>query len=261
MRTIGVINWKGGVGKTCTALSTACLFAQAGLRVLVIDADKQGNISYWFDADQQGLTFADILLDEREAGEVIQHTRYENIDIIPSDASLIQANYGVLKEQHKAQHDILQRSLEQVKNDYHICIIDNPPDSNIPVLNCLMVMDDIVAVTLPNRFAIAGIHQLQQEIDNYNQALGSHMAIRGVLINQYTTECSLIYNELASQYKMFPTVRGGKNTQKWLDKVVNNRKSIFEVCPNSGYARDIKRFGDKLGEVIKADITGTEVLW
>ena len=67
MRVIGLINWKGGVGKTCTALNTACLFAQSGLKVLVIDADKQGNISYWFGADQSRLTFADILLRDTDA--------------------------------------------------------------------------------------------------------------------------------------------------------------------------------------------------
>lgn len=261
MRTVGYINWKGGVGKTCTSLNTAYLFAQAGLKVLVIDADKQGNISYWFGADQSGLTFTDILMEGKDAKEVIQHTRYPNIDIIPADASLIQANYEVLKDQSKAQHDILQKALESVKDDYHICIVDNPPDSNIPVLNCLVVMDDIVAVTLPNRFSMAGIEQLQQEIDNYNKALGLSLSIRGVLINQYTTECSEIYNELSSRYNMFPTIRGGKPTQKWLDRVVNTRQSIFEICPSSGYARDIKRFGDKLGEVIEADVTGREVLW
>ncbi|MBO6293817.1 MAG: AAA family ATPase [Selenomonas sp.] len=261
MRTIGLINWKGGVGKTSTALNTACLFANSGLKILVVDADKQGNISTWFGADPSGLTLADILLDGTDASEVIQHTRYENIDIIPSDASLIQANYEVLKDKSKAQHDILKRSLESVKGNYHICIIDNPPDSNIPVLNCLLVMDDIIAVTLPNRFSLAGIHQLQMELNNYNQALHLSLKVRGVVINQYTTECTDIFNEIASKYKIFPTIRGGRNTQKWLDRVINNQKSIFEVCPNSGYARDIKRFGNKLAEVIEADATGQEVLW
>ncbi len=261
MRTVGMINWKGGVGKTCTALNTACLYGDSGLKVLVIDADKQGNISSWFGADQSGLTFSDILLQGIDAREVIQHTRYENIDIIPSDASLIQANYAVLANKEKAQHDILQRSLDSVKDAYHICIVDNPPDSNIPVLNCLMVMDDIIAVTLPNLFSLAGIRQLQHEIDNYNQALGTSMRIRGVVINQYTTECSAIWNEIAAQYNIFPTIRGGRNTQKWLDKVINNQQSIFEVCPGSGYARDIRRFGKKLADVIQGDVTGQEVLW
>ena len=261
MRIIGFINWKGGVGKTCTALNTSYLFAQSGLKVLVIDADKQGNISYWFGADQPRLTFSDILLNDMDASEVIQHTRYPNIDIIPSDASLIQANYSVLMDKEKAQHDILKHALESVMDDYHICIVDNPPDSNIPVLNCLTVMDDIIAVTLPNRFSIAGIKQLQEEIDNYNEALRLSLKIRGVVINQYTTECSAIWQELSARYNMFPTLRGGKNTQKWLDRVVNSQKSIFEICPNSGYARDIRRFGSKLAEVIESDVTGQEVLW
>lgn len=243
MRTIGFINWKGGVGKTTVSINSAYAFAEQGLRVLFIDADKQGNASGWFDADTRDKpTFSDILRFETPVRDVIQKTRYPNIDIIPADASLIQANYEVLKDGSRAQHDILKKALADVQFDYEICIIDNPPDSNLPVLNCLLVMDDIIAVTMPNRFSVAGVHQLQAELENYNRDLSLNLSVRGVLINQYTSECSEIFNELHSQYRMFPPLRGGKNTQKWLDRVINRQKSIFEISPHSGYALDLRRF-------------------
>lgn len=268
MRTIGYINWKGGVGKTTISMNTAYALAQEynpgnQLKLLFIDADKQGNASRWFGADTSRGSLADILLNETPAKEVIQHTRYPNIDIIPADASLIQANYAVLGDQSRRQDNILKESLESVKNEYALCIIDNPPDSNLPVLNCLEVIDDLIAVTLPNRFSVDGVYELQNELDNYNRDLKLSLFIRGVIINQYTPFNSQIFHELKEEhnYNLFPFIRGGNCAQHWLDKCINEQKSIFEVSSRSGYAQDLKRFIEKLGDVIFADQNHTPVLW
>ena len=65
---------------------------------------------------------------------------------------------------------------------------------------------------------------------------------------------------LSEKYRMLPPIRGGRNTQKWLDEVVNQRKSIYELCPQAGYARDLKKFIEKLSELISASYTGAKVL-
>lgn len=268
MRTIGFINWKGGVGKTTISINTAFALAQEynpgnQIKLLFIDADKQGNASRWFGADTSKGSLTDILLTDTPAKEVIQHTRYPNIDIIPADASLIQANYAVLGDQSRRQDNILKESLESVKNEYALCIIDNPPDSNLPVLNCLEVIDDLIAVTLPNRFSVDGVYELQNELDNYNRDLQLSLFIRGVIINQYTPFNSPIFHELRDEHKyhLFPFIRGGNCAQHWLDKCINEQKSIFEVSSRSGYAQDLKRFIQKLGDVIMADENHTSVIW
>ena len=263
MRVISYINWKGGVGKTTLAINTAYALGEwfnDGLRILFIDTDKQANASTWFDADPDKPTLTDLFRGTADISEVIQKTRYQNIDLLAADAGLLDINIEILRDQKTRQDTILKEALTPIWNDYDICIIDNPPDSNIPVLNGLTIVDDLIAVTLPNRFSVNGIYQLQDELDNYKDALGLNATIRGVVINQSTAFCSDIYNELKESYYMMPTIRGGKNTQKWLDKVVNQQKSIFEICPGSGYAQDLKKFVGKLSELIQASFTGDKVL-
>ena len=133
-----------------------------------------------------------------------------------------------------------------------MCIVDNPPDSNIPVLNGLEVIDDVIAVTLPNRFSLNGIEQLEQEIKNYNSVLQLDIKIRGVLVNQFssTENCYRIVEKLkAKNYKIFPYIRGGKNTKNWLDRVIDEQKSIYEISPNSSFGKDLMKFIENLVEV------------
>ena len=261
MRTVGFINWKGGVGKTCIAINTAYALAESWkARILFIDMDKQSNASYWFGKDSSKGTLSNILIKGTEAKEVagikamtaeevIQKTRYPRIDLIAADPNLLDINLAILKNQTCRQDNILQEALKTVQDKYDVCIVDNPPDSNIPVLNGLEVIDDVIAVTLPNTFSLNGIEQLEREIKNYNTVLNLDIKIRGVLINQFssTENCYRIIEKLkAKNYKIFPYIRGGKNTQNWLDKVIDEQKSIYEISPNSSFGRDLMKFIENL---------------
>ena len=262
MRTIGIINWKGGVGKTTICVNLAYALAEyyGNLRVLFIDTDKQGNASTWFDADFTRPTLTDILVDRVPAEDAIQHTRYPNIDLIPGNAELLTASLSVLKEQDIRQDNILKEALKPLQTKYDLCVIDYPPDSNIAVLNALECTDDIIAVANPDPFSLQGIWKLQNDIDGYNESLGLDFKIRGVVINKRTTESTDVYQELKQHYYMFPFIRGSSNTQKWLDRVVREHKSIYEISPNCGYAHDLKRFLTKLMEVIECVMTGKTCL-
>lgn len=261
MRTIGFINWKGGVGKTCIAVNTAyALLESWGAKILFIDMDKQANASAWFGADKSKGTLANILAkgtDAEEvvgikvmtAEEVIQSTRYSGIDLIAANPSLLDINLAILKNKVGRQDNILKEALKSVRGRYDVCVVDNPPDSNIPVLNGLEIIDDVIAVTLPNRFSLSGIEQLEQEIGNYNAILKLNIAIRGVLVNQFTSTsgCYEIVQELKTKgYRIFPPIKGGRLTHNWLDRVINEQKSIYELSPRSGFAKDLMRFIENL---------------
>ena len=261
MRTIGFINWKGGVGKTCISINVAYALAESwGAKILFIDMDKQANASTWFGRDKNKGTLGNILIKgtaaeevanikAMSAEEVIQPTRYPKIDLIASDTSLLDVNLAILMSKVGRQDNILKEALRPIQSKYDVCVVDNPPDSNIPVLNGLEIIDDVIAVTLPNRFSLNGIEQLEQEIANYNSILRLKIAIRGVLVNQFaaTDSCKKIVEELRSKgYRIFPPIKGGRTTQNWLDRVINEQKSIYELSGRSSFARDVMRFIEDL---------------
>ena len=265
MRTVGFINWKGGVGKTCISINTAYALAESWkARVLFIDMDKQANASYWFECDKNKGTLSNILvkgtkaeevseIKPMKAEEVIQKTRYPRIDLIAADPNLLDINLAILQNKVGRQDNILKEALKTVQGNYDVCVVDNPPDSNVPVLNGLEIINDVIAVTLPNRFSLNGIEQLEQEIHNYNETLNLQIKIRGILVNQFssTESCYDIIKELkAKGYKdnIFPYIRGGKATQNWLDRVINEKKSIYELSPSSGFGRDLMKFIEELVE-------------
>lgn len=254
MRTIGFINWKGGVGKTTCATNAAYLMGQIlDAKVLFIDLDKQGNASTWFGADTSKGTVSNIFrqgteapevsaIEPMAAREVIQKTRYSNIDLIASDASLLDINLALLTNKSGRQDNILINSLREVSRNYDICLIDNPPDSNITVLNGIELADDIIAVTLPNRFSVDGIDQLESELENYNEVIGLSAKIRGIVINKFTSTTGTykIVDYLKSKYQILPHIRTSQITYKRLDDCINQQKSIYELSPRCQYARDLK---------------------
>jgi len=120
MKTFSFINKKGGVGKTTITVNMAYAIAEScDLRVLVIDNDDQGNDSQFFDADPEK-SLADILLGKAEIQDVIQPTRYSNIDIVASGAALLDANVAVIKDEEIVQQTILKESLEKVAANYEV---------------------------------------------------------------------------------------------------------------------------------------------
>lgn len=263
MRTIGLINWKGDVGKTSIAINTAYALAESwGAKVLFVDMDKQANASDWFGRDESKGNLGNLLVKSDKVGklfnlkpmtaeEVIQKTRYPNIDLIAGDSVLLDVNLGIMQDRTGRQDNILSEAMKPVQGKYDVCVIDNPPDSNIPVLNGLEVINDLIAVTLPNRFSLSGVYHLEREINNYNEILGLDIAIRGIVVNQFTSTpgCYEIVDELRSRGygdRLLPHIRGGRNTHKWLDRVINEQKSIYELSPGSGFARDLLKFIENL---------------
>lgn len=251
MKTISLINLKGGVGKTTIATNLAYLLSQAwGLRVLAIDNDKQGNASRWLGADDAKGTLTNILMDGAKASEVIQRSRHERLDFIAADMGLIEANYSVIANQGIRQDAILRDAMQEIANGYDICIIDNPPDINMSVFNALALTDDVIIVTVLEQDSIDGIRKMAQQVRDVTR-FNPHLAIKGVLCNQYVAYPGTEPFTKAVREEGLPFFRtkvsyATRFAKAHLVRASREGKSIFETCPSCRVARDINRFAEEL---------------
>lgn len=186
MKTYNICNLKGGVGKTITAVNVACILAEKGHKVLLVDNDQQGNASQFFGAygyDRPGT--AEILGRKANIRECVQHTKFEGLDIVPSNLNLagaereLSAICGVPREQ------ILKKALSEVAAEYDFCIIDNAPSLSIAVINALVAGDFVLVPTKADRFTFEGVASLLATVRDVREFWNPGLKFLGCLVTMY----------------------------------------------------------------------------
>lgn len=172
MKTVSFINLKGGVGKTISAINFAYdLAALHGMRVLLIDNDKQANTTHFFDLhsyDAPGI--AEIMtLDTLDAAQAIKQTRYSGLDLLPSNMNLAAANMAVYEDSQRPQLSRLRNALEGVQSNYDYCVIDNAPDVNMSIWNALAASDAFLIPVKIDNSAFCGIRDLLEQVDEMQE--------------------------------------------------------------------------------------------
>lgn len=188
MRTVSIINLKGGVAKTTSSVNMAHIMAAVHKkRVLLIDNDKQGNASKFLNRhnyDKPGI--AELMTQRKpDMSSVIQKTEFENLDIITANMNLLTANLKVMLDQQRPQQIRLKKALQEVADGYDYCIIDNAPDINISTINALVASDDVMIPITIDDFALDGLKELKEQIDNTREDLNQDLRLCGCFITQY----------------------------------------------------------------------------
>lgn len=244
MKTISVINLKGGVGKTFTVANMAYELSKRGYRVLLIDNDKQGNLSKAYSRyDAENIAPITKLLsgDWQQAQELIQKTEYEGIDIITSNMSLFGAAWNLTKEENENQTKRYERLKTAVDNAYDYCIIDNPPDIGLNVINALAITDDVIVPVKIDEDALEGLDIITEQIED-TKALNKNLKVLGVLVTVFQKTdgetAGIEWLKQHSKYNLLGVIRYSK-------KVAENsfmRKMIYEYSPCCSAAQDYKKF-------------------
>ena len=251
MRVISVINLKGGVGKTTTCANMAYNLAEKhGYKVLIIDNDKQGNISRLFKAYEEDSEcgMSKVLL-EKSPKEVIKTTDYKNIDIITANMSLLSANLMIMKNEAEEQHTRLRNYLSQLENmnnasylEYDFVIIDNPPTVDMCVINALACTDDVIVPVKIDKWALEGLDIIASQIEEAKE-FNPCINLLGVILTAYKkndiNEAGEEWIRRESGYLVFETVirRSEKN-----DEATFFAKPVVEYSVRSSAARDYKKF-------------------
>lgn len=180
---LSIINFKGGVGKTTTAINVATCLTQQGKKVLVIDMDAQGNVGMGLGMDvyKPGLsTIGDVLGTGSVALErCIVKTPY--FDVVPNNL------YTYLKTNKRGSYDILSDALERVKQQYDFVLIDTPPSIEFYTCNAIMASDMLLVVTEYSKFSIQGVRILMSVFDGMSGKVASKLqhSPRAILFTMY----------------------------------------------------------------------------
>ena len=250
MKTIAIINMKGGCAKTTTTVNMAHILAKDyGKKVLVIDNDKQGNLSkacgVW---SYDSLSLADILTGEAGITEVIQTTQNPLLNAVPANMHLLTANLMVIKDEDREQATILKNQLEEVADTYDYCIIDCPPDINISVINALVAADEVIIPIKIDGYVFDGMDELEEQINNAKQ-LNPKLKLRGCLVTMFYNRDVCRQGEEWLQNQRYPVFKTHIRRTEKADEVTFTNESLMEYSPRSGAARDYKAFVKEYLEV------------
>jgi chromosome partitioning protein len=185
MRTIGVVNLKGGSGKTTTALCLAVGAAMRNLRVLLIDADPQSNASMiLLDGKPAGEpTLAHVLLDQVEVREAIRTTRARGLDLLPADGKLADTALALVDQLGRERR--LAVALRDVEEDYDLVIVDAAPQLSLVSINVLNAVGELLVPVDAGAFSVAGLGRLQESVDQVRRYLDNHaLRISGLVMTR-----------------------------------------------------------------------------
>ncbi len=190
-KIISVSNQKGGVGKTTTAINLSACLAEAGKKVLLVDMDPQGNAGSGLGVDKEESEYSvyDLLLNECTFNQVKAASKYENIDVLPSDPDLAAAELELLGVENKEY--ILKSRLAAYKKNYDYIIVDCPPSLNTLTLNALSAADSVIIPIQCEYYALEGLAQLLNTISLVKERLNPRLRIDGVLFTMYDGRTNL----------------------------------------------------------------------
>lgn len=243
MITIAILNQKGGVAKTTTALNLGAYLAQMGHKTLLVDLDMQANLTLALNVENPGKTIYDFFHKEKTVATPVR----KNLDLLPSTIDFAGIELEIVNELQREM--LLHKALEQVKNNYQYCIIDCPPALNMITVNALSATNCIIMPLEASLYAIKGLDMMIDNVSRVRKDINPSLFILGILITKYTDRAIVSrrlfdrLDEMDLTSHLFETkIRYSAD----LKKAEDTQQTVYEFSRGSLAASDYQNFADEV---------------
>lgn len=235
MKIISLVNHKGGVGKTTSAVNLAAALALKGKKVLLIDLDSQASATVHMGVDPDSLsqTVTDVMIEDTTAEEVILAAKTPGLHLLPADESLAQAN--VILAPEVGRESRLKHRLQNLNNRYDFAFIDCPPSLSLLTINAIVASQYTLIPVSPDFLSLKGLAQLQGILEKIREGIGAKVEILGIvptIVDRRKIATRESLNILRDSFGHLVTETEIRINVK-LEEAPSHGKTIFEYDPRS----------------------------
>ena len=200
-KVVSLANQKGGVGKTTTTINLSTILAKKGRKVLLIDADPQGNATSGLGVDKDvELSTYDILVGDTQLEEVLQDTIIKNLKVCPSNMNLAGAEVELVSMMSREQR--LKEKIDEIRDKFDYILIDCPPSLGLITLNAFTASDSVLIPVQCEYYALEGLGQLLNTINLVKKHLNKNIQIERALLTMYDIRTNLS-NQVVKEVKKY----------------------------------------------------------
>ncbi len=248
MRTIAIVNQKGGVGKTTTTVNLAAALADAGRKVLVIDLDPQHSASTWYKAIQQGRGAFDLFNDPAaDLPSLIMDTAVDGVSIIPSSPLMYNVERSLAAEPG-AEHSLKIKLKRLPSGRFDYLLIDCPPSLGLLTVNALTAVDEVVVPVEAHVLGLHGLDKLVQTVSIVKERLNPTLAITGIVacrVKMQTRHSQEVMNDIRSRFPdVFFQTMIRENVR--LTECPSQGVPITRYAPSSHGAEDYRKLAEEV---------------
>lgn len=244
---ISINNQKGGIGKTTTVQSVGAGLSEKGFKVLLIDLDPQGNLTYSTGANGQGKTIYEVMKGTVNLNDAIQ--RLKGFDLIPANILLSGAD---IEFTFTGREHLLREAIGSLKFPYDYILIDTPPSLGILTINALTVSDKVIIPLTADIFSLQGLGQLHNTITRVKKYSNPNLQVEGLLLTKFNDR-TILNREIKENIEKTAKEFNSKLFTSTIRESVSMREAqayqtdIFKYAPDSNPAKD---YEELINEII-----------
>lgn len=203
-KTIAIVNQKGGVGKTTSAVNLAAAVGQKGYKTLLVDIDPQGNATSGLGFRKKDVVMSsyDVLVGGENPADIIKPTKFRKLDLMPSNMQLAGAELEIADMENRTSR--LKNAIIAVKENYDFIFLDCPPSLGLITINALCAVDSIIVPIQCEYYALEGLSQLMNTVRQVKRLYNPLIDIEGVLLTMFDGRLNLTQQVVSEVKRFFP---------------------------------------------------------